>query len=253
MTTYRINYTWGHTDFCCDCSQAASPVTFLDDDGEEHSTPFQAADGCHDPEQIARLLVQWWDEDWDTDVVDVVDQSQEELDELAARCREEYDAQSYGWTRCEWTTEHGSTMLDLDGCDPSALRQVADALEQGEDCDGPIPRPIDWEEWAGLRQGESADLDDDEIDRMRCEYREAWIDDLRTGADWLENVAKDAAEAEQLAAEAVDALEDGDIGRAAELIARACSIEAEYGDCPTWQSLRDLIDEAGKVQEGPRR
>lgn len=77
MTTYRIHYTFGgHDDFDADLSQAAAPVTYPGEDGEQYSTPYQTADGCHCEHELARLLVEYWGEDVTIDSVEAIDEDE---------------------------------------------------------------------------------------------------------------------------------------------------------------------------------
>jgi len=58
VKTYTATTTRGDTiTFTGDFSQASSPISIVDEDGNEHATQWQVADFCHDPERCAVQLV----------------------------------------------------------------------------------------------------------------------------------------------------------------------------------------------------
>ena len=50
-------------NYRADLAQASSPVE-IDYGGEWNATPFQTADGRHDPKLTAELLMAWLEGDW---------------------------------------------------------------------------------------------------------------------------------------------------------------------------------------------
>jgi hypothetical protein len=69
----------------------------------------------------------------------------------------------------------------------------------------------------------------------------SWDDD--TGLDANE-VAADAAEAEDHALEALGHARAGRWADAAQAAGAACALEDKYGDCPTWRPFRDACEAA---------
>lgn len=154
-----------------------------------------------------------------------------------------YEEAAGQWVGCDWMTQHGSTNLDLDGESADDLRRYADLLEAGESAEvetvwDSIPKPDDIEEWVQL---DARDPDFDES--CFCEYhRQAWIEDLRSGADWLDDVVSAAASAESCAAEAMEHLSAGRLREAADCAQQASSFECDYGDDPVWGEFRKLVE-----------
>ncbi len=145
------------------------------------------------------------------------------------------------WEGCNWTTTHGASGLDLDGCDPAELRDVADRIEDGtctdEDLDGvPTAASVEYMDLLPI------DPSDEEEAAAEDARRRIWAEDLRTGADWLDECHSAAVSAEKYGKEAVEAAEEGDIDAALAFAKRACAFESEYGDDPTWQRLRKAIE-----------
>lgn len=164
--------------------------------------------------------------------------------------RKAYDDATGTWTGCDWTTDHGSTNLNLDGESADDLRRYADGLESSryDDADDTeaqdewdrIPKPDSVDDWAQLDRRE---IDDAEYESITRNHRQAWIDDLRSGADWLEECASAAASAEEYAAEAMRHIEAGDISRAIDAAKSASRCESEYGDDPAWGAFRRAVEE----------
>ncbi|MBD3263450.1 hypothetical protein GF374_03670 [Candidatus Woesearchaeota archaeon] len=143
-----------------------------------------------------------------------------ELRELAA-------AAASRWTGCDWTTDEGRTGLDLDDANGAALRRAAEALDEGWDDD---LMPV------------APSRGPDELGCDLADWREAYIDDLRDAADWLERVAEDAAGAAAAADEIMAQIERGELRELA-YHGSPCSIEAEYGACPAWRAWQNAAEE----------
>jgi len=162
---------------------------------------------------------------------------------LLDKIRDIYDRESHTWTGCNWTTQHGATMLDLDGYDSATLRGIADKIAAGtatEDEEETVPSPGTPEQLNMV----TPDTDGDEYMEALRRIRGWWVDDLRSGADWLETVESAAATAEAFAAEAMAAVDRGDLAAALTAAESACSFESEYGDDPTWGDFQRAIEAA---------
>lgn len=96
-----------------------------------------------------------------------------------------------------------------------------------------------------------SDLNLDEVTpaqaREQAAKSRSLADDWESAAEWLEQCAADAAEAEQYAAEAIQAARRGDFESAMDLANKAVRVETEYGDSPTWgtfaSALQDIVDD----------
>ena len=153
-----------------------------------------------------------------------------------------YDEATGQWVGCDWTTDHGPTNLDLDGEQPSRLREVVDRLEAGtatEEETESVPQPDSVEDVCQL----PIDYTDDDYDEASAERWKLWINDLRTGADWLEQCEGMAMAAEDAAKQAMYAIREGRLHDAAEAAREASSCESTYGDDPTWCAFRRLVEE----------
>lgn len=161
------------------------------------------------------------------------------------------------WTSCDWTTTHGTTELDLDGCQSDRLRYLADRLESGTISDDEydeLPSCAPACESSIWPDGYAYGPDEDDAYDTACEYAEKeWlaclISDLRSGADWLDEVASAATSAEHYADEAMRAARRDDLQAAIANIRDACSCESYYGDDPTWCELRRLIEDCERHQQ----
>ena len=134
------------------------------------------------------------------------------------------------WTGLDWTTDHGPWQVDLDGLDADRLREIADRVAAGGE----------EEEDLAYLPDRIAYLPDRIWSGDRAEIAE-W---LRDAAEYLDQVATDAAEAEEAGQEAIESVRQGDLDEALRHAERACRIEARYGDCPVWGGLRDAIRQA---------
>ncbi len=127
-----------------------------------------------------------------------------------AKIEDAYTTAQGSWTGCDWTTEcryageKDGAGLDLDGV-------TADAAEDNAD---------------------NADLDENE--------RAAWAAQV----PWLREVECRAAAAEEEGQAAIIAVRAGNLEMALTHAQQACSLEQEYGDCPTWRPLRAAIEAA---------
>lgn len=74
-----------------------------------------------------------------------------------------------------------------------------------------------------------------------CERLASW---WKAGAELVREIESDAEEAEEVAAEAMEAAEAGRWDDALEAAERACRIERQHGDCPTWGGFRSAIEDA---------
>jgi hypothetical protein len=61
--------------------------------------------------------------------------------------------------------------------------------------------------------------------------------------DYYDAVEAAAEVASSLGNSAIGALEAGDMESACDAIDQACKVEAEYGDCPTWGSVRRVLEQ----------
>lgn len=138
------------------------------------------------------------------------------------------------WTGCDWTANHGRWDIDIDGGDPAKLREAANILRDGTD----EQREAVWG-WPIVKQ--IPDRDEDEMTAR--DYREAAAEDLESAAEWLETVAKDAADAEMYGEEAMEHIKAGRMGEALESAEQACSRENTYGDDPVWGQFRRAIED----------
>ena len=156
------------------------------------------------------------------------------LRELAAQA-------AASWTGCDWTTSYGRTGLNLDGADPCELREAADRLESTwNDEDMPVAASIDSSDrpYAGCSAKDGYEAVEDDVERWRADY----IDDLRSGADWVEGVEADASSAAKEADEIMDGIEAGEISEI-NYHGSPCSIEDEYGGCTAWRDWQEAAEE----------
>lgn len=141
-----------------------------------------------------------------------------------------YKEASGSWTGLDWTATHGVYEIDIDGLDADELREAAEAADSQEDHDCSYCDRY-WSRHAVRADGPASG-------------QEAWenlAEELRSAADYIDAVTSSAEEAEQLAEEAVEAFERGDLVAAYQAAKAAVSCESEYGDSPTWRVLRDSI------------
>lgn len=59
----RADYTQGTLTVSADWTDAASPITYRTDGGEDRPTVFQVADARHDAARAWRLVTDWLDGD----------------------------------------------------------------------------------------------------------------------------------------------------------------------------------------------
>lgn len=142
----------------------------------------------------------------------------DDLRQLAAAAAE-------SWTGCDWSTDHGATGIDLDGEIPADLRAAFKRLKsRWDDADIPIRPTRGVEQFPGV-----------------AEYRQAYLADLVSGADWIDKVEADAQAAADRAQEILDQIEAGELYEI-KWRGSPCSIEATYGDCPTWRPWQDAVE-----------
>ena len=77
--------------------------------------------------------------------------------------------------------------------------------------------------------------------------------DWRAAAEWLEQLEKDARQAETEAYIAVSLARDGQFHEASRHASQACAIEVRYRPSSTWQPLRDAIEAALSDGDGKSR
>lgn len=142
---------------------------------------------------------------------------------------EDYRDAQGRWTGIDWTTDHGQWGWDIGGYSASDLRSLAEKFEAG----GEIPL-----RWGPVnRLGTLIALDE-------ATLRQIVSRELREAAEYADQVATDAAAAEEAGQEAIESVRQGDLDEALRHAERACRIEARYGDCPVWGGLRDAIRQA---------
>ena len=144
-----------------------------------------------------------------------------------------YDQATGNWSGCDWTTTHGSTEIDLDGEDYAEIRRVVERMKNDTATEEEIeslPKSCSVHH-VGLL---SEDYSNEEYNDAIEEHGENWVADLLSGADWLEVCEASATAAEEAAAEAMKAVNEGRLIDALEAAERASSLESIYGDDPIW-------------------
>lgn len=131
--------------------------------------------------------------------------------------RKEYENAQGNWTGCDWTTDHGRCKLDLDG--------------KRSDTYAPI-----------YKRPNMLDLVEADVE-TEGEHRQIWEGDVQTARGYLFEIENDAATAEKEAKKAMQNIERGEYGDAAEHAHRAAKIESYYGDSPTWGRFADMCEE----------
>jgi hypothetical protein len=78
-------------------------------------------------------------------------------------------------------------------------------------------------------------------------------DDWRAATHWLEQLERDAGEAEREAKLATDLAQLGEFKRALQRIQAACTLESKYDSVSVWEPLRNAIAEKVEDAEGALR
>lgn len=141
--------------------------------------------------------------------------------------QEAYDEASGNWAGCDWA-EPRSCWVHPKG---HILHdsQVDDRAIHEEDL---VHVEIDLD---GITAGEA---------RERVRVHNAEADLWEEAAEWLGACEGAAAQAEEYALEAIEHAREGRWGKAIAQAEMACSVESEYGDCPTWRPFREALEEA---------
>lgn len=158
-----------------------------------------------------------------------------------------YDAGNGNWSECDW--EHIFSTSVWDGQDEVELSlSVLTTLDRGRVGD------MDENESAAYRlTAKHLGLDLDEMDdadgggelgTAQSAIFAGYCELVEKREEYLDKVREDAESAQDEADEAIAAAREGDFAGALEHAARACSIEASYGDDPTWHALREALEEA---------
>jgi hypothetical protein len=130
--------------------------------------------------------------------------------EKLARVEAAYNEASGEWTGCSWTAPHecGDAVVDADGLDGTEdAEELASQFRDGD------------------------------------EFRYEWNMAAQKAIKYAAECTAAAAEAEERAAEALLAAQNGDWDRALDLANEAVSLESEYGDCPAWGPFRNRIEQ----------
>lgn len=139
-----------------------------------------------------------------------------------------------GWTGCGW-------------CSPMTEVVRWDILDDNGYIDHWVDIELsadgEWSEFPGL--GKMVDLSD-YPDRVRGEILDAYFRLQKKHREYRDDVAVAAERAAEEGRDAIEYLRDGDNDAALGCLRRACSIEAEYGDCPIWgvpfRALREILE-----------
>lgn len=90
-------------------------------------------------------------------------------------------------------------------------------------------------------------LDEDETEKLDAEQRhvfEMFVELVESREKYLNEVRRDAEQAQGYADDALAYAQECDLEAAREAAEEACRLEQHYGDCPTWRALREAIEEA---------
>lgn len=166
--------------------------------------------------------------------------------------REAYEEATGQWTGCDWATDHGATKLDLDGTTPEEARKSAAkwATVVMAGWIGGVSRWMRWPETP-----DDCDLDEADFRELvaamgtletenGAEAAQQLSADYDSAAEWLDECEGNAEAAEDEARQAIEALDADDLDEALFHAHRACRIEEEYGDCPTWRAFRAAMEAA---------
>ncbi|HYE97393.1 MAG TPA: hypothetical protein VEJ18_00725 [Planctomycetota bacterium] len=185
--------------------------------------------------------------------------------------RKAFAEASGAWTGCGWDVyalpsgridyfgdEEGCLAIteDADGCEAQAdgWQAVADlALDALDGLEGMEGGSAEARAAVaaslGLRDGRRLG------DAYSAEECETLARQWRAGAEHLREIESDAEAAEEAGAEAMEHAEAGRWEQALDAAARACRIEQQYGDCPTWSRLRSairsIIEDLAEAGEAP--
>lgn len=130
------------------------------------------------------------------------------------------------WTGLDWTSSHGVFQIDIDGMDADDLRSAAKELRKDGETDHLYYKSF-------VRDSVANDLP---VNKERC------ADEMESAATFISDVETSAAQAQEWAEEAIKEFCKGNYKAALKAAEYACSLESEYGDCPTWRQLRDAIE-----------
>lgn len=133
-------------------------------------------------------------------------------------------------TGLEWTHLHGFYRIDLTGMSASGLRRAAFCKKRK------YPFCQMW------REERARDIIVEDAD-------EVLERDMLDAADFLDDVAADAATSEGYGKKAMEWAESGDCNAALEWAEKAARKEREYGDDPVWDQLVQAIEEEIVRQE----
>ena len=148
---------------------------------------------------------------------------------MTAQIMQAYQEARGKWTGITWTTDEGPWGWDLEGYSAEQLKTLAEKFEAGAEI------PFRWGPSDNL--GTLIDTDEQTL-------RDIVATELRNGAEYVAQVAADAAAAEEAAKAAIQAVRKGDLDTALQHAEYACGIEGQYGDCPVWRGLRSAIEQA---------
>lgn len=153
-----------------------------------------------------------------------------------------YDAGNGNWSECDWThiinDEFYDTTLSV-GFVERGSKQIGEMDQNDSDAYRLTAKHF------GLDLDEMSDADG--VSQLNDEQSEVFSTYCRLVErvdTYLDKVKDDAAEAQSEADSAIEAAREGNLGLALDHAQRACNIEANYGDCPTWRAFRDAIEEA---------
>lgn len=215
-----INCTWGHVPFAGCWVNAGQARAYQGTDMTGGPVPdaefFQIAFRLDLTEDEAEDLVTRA-QDESVRVCEAHLAKQREAERLA-RVEAAYNEATGEWTGCSWTAPHecGDAVVDADGLlgTEDAEQMVAELME--DSC------------------------------RYRGATRAQWVEAHEDAIAFAKKCSSRAAEAEERAAEALEAARNGNWVRALDLARQACSLESEHGDCPTWRAFRDAIEAEGE-------
>jgi len=138
-----------------------------------------------------------------------------------------------------------SPLIEIDSQLAEIAAALAGASGKWTGCDWPIQFGASHLDLKGLRASQAL--------LMAGATAGSEAADWRAAAAWLEQLEKDARQAETEARAANSLAGDGQFREALRHVNRACAIEARYRPSSTWQPLYDAIEAALSDSDGKSR